>query len=60
MWCQTACATVLGTGIHSTPTHEAAWTQELALHAELFEQLAYHLPQELVETRLQLEKRLAA
>ena len=43
-----------------TSIDKAAWTQELALHAELFQQLAYHLPQELVETRLQLEKRLAA
>ncbi|MFZ2219538.1 MAG: phosphoenolpyruvate carboxykinase (GTP) [Rhodoferax sp.] len=43
-----------------TSIDKAAWTQELALHAELFQQLAYHLPQELVETKLQLEKRLAA
>ena len=43
-----------------TSIDKAAWTQELALHAELFQQLAYHLPKELVETKLQLEKRLAA
>jgi phosphoenolpyruvate carboxykinase (GTP) len=43
-----------------TRIDKAAWTQELALHAELFQQLAYHLPKELVETKTQLEKRLAA
>jgi phosphoenolpyruvate carboxykinase (GTP) len=38
----------------------AAWKQELTLHAELFKQLAYHLPRELPATMLQIEKRLAA
>jgi phosphoenolpyruvate carboxykinase (GTP) len=37
----------------------AAWTQELALHQELFEQLAYHLPPQLVATRASIEERLA-
>jgi phosphoenolpyruvate carboxykinase (GTP) len=30
------------------------------LHDELFTQLAYHLPKEMVETKAALEKRLAA
>jgi phosphoenolpyruvate carboxykinase (GTP) len=30
------------------------------LHAELFQQLAYHLPKELVDAKSQLEKRLEA
>ncbi|WP_424192990.1 phosphoenolpyruvate carboxykinase (GTP) [Ampullimonas aquatilis] len=38
----------------------AAWQREVGLHAELFEKLAYHLPVELAETKLALEKRLAA
>ena len=38
----------------------AAWKQELALHAELFEQLAYHLPPELPATKARIEARLAA
>jgi phosphoenolpyruvate carboxykinase (GTP) len=37
----------------------AAWNAELALHAEQFEQLAYHLPQELVATRERIEARFA-
>ena len=37
----------------------AAWKAELALHAEQFEQLAYHLPQELVATRERIEARFA-
>ena len=36
------------------------WAQEMTLHNELFAQLAYHLPKELVATKAQLEKRLAA
>lgn len=36
-----------------------AWKTELGLHAELFQQLAYHLPAELVQTRAKIEKRLA-
>jgi phosphoenolpyruvate carboxykinase (GTP) len=45
-----------------TVTHidKAAWQQELKLHAELFEQLAYHLPAELTTTKAQIEQRLAA
>ncbi|MFD0668258.1 phosphoenolpyruvate carboxykinase (GTP) [Ramlibacter sp. MAHUQ-53] len=45
-----------------TVTHldKGDWTKELQLHAELFEQLAYHLPQELVDTKAKIEARLAA
>ena len=43
-----------------TSIDKAAWTQELVLHDELFQQLAYHLPKELVETKALIEKRLAA
>lgn len=47
---------------YRTVTHidHAAWAKELELHAELFTQLAYHLPRELEETKAQIEKRLAA
>jgi len=47
---------------YKTVTHidKAAWTQELALHSELFTQLAHHLPKELEETKTKIEKRLAA
>ncbi len=37
---------------------KAAWQQELVLHAELFQQLAYHLPAELPATKAQIEARL--
>ena len=37
-----------------------AWKTELGLHAELFQQLAYHLPQEMHATKAAIEKRLAA
>jgi phosphoenolpyruvate carboxykinase (GTP) len=43
-----------------TSIDRAAWTEELKLHAEHFQQLAYHLPKELEVTRAQIEKRLAA
>jgi phosphoenolpyruvate carboxykinase (GTP) len=39
---------------------KAAWVQELKLHAELFEQLAYHLPPELPATQRAIAKRLDA
>jgi phosphoenolpyruvate carboxykinase (GTP) len=37
-----------------------AWKAELALHAELFAQLAYHLPAELAQTKARIEARLGA
>ena len=43
-----------------TRIDKADWAQEMTLHNELFAQLAYHLPKELVATKAQLEKRLAA
>ncbi len=45
-----------------TVTHldKGDWVKELQLHAELFEQLAYHLPKELTETKAKIEARLAA
>ncbi|MCE3605801.1 phosphoenolpyruvate carboxykinase (GTP) [Massilia sp. P8910] len=43
-----------------TSIDKDAFNDELKLHNELFEKLAYHLPQELVETKAALEKRLAA
>ena len=47
---------------YRTVTHidKAAWAQELALHGELFQQLAWHLPRELQDTKAQIEQRLAA
>jgi len=38
----------------------ASWTQELKLHEELFQQLAYHLPVEMPATKAKIEQRLAA
>jgi len=43
-----------------TSIDQAAWNEELKLHTELFEKLAYHLPHELVATKAELEKRLAS
>ncbi len=43
-----------------TSIDKAAWQKELQLHAELFQQLAYHLPEELGATKAQIEQRLAA
>ena len=37
----------------------AAWKEELALHQELFDKLAYHLPAELSATKQKLEAALA-
>jgi phosphoenolpyruvate carboxykinase (GTP) len=42
-----------------TSIDKAAWQAEMKLHDELFEQLSYHLPKELVETKNALEARLA-
>ena len=42
-----------------TSIDKAAWRDELKLHTELFEKLAYHLPQELADHKAALEKRLA-
>ena len=43
-----------------TSLDKAAWAQEFGLHTELFTQLAYHLPKELVETKAKLQQRLTA
>ncbi|MGK5032254.1 phosphoenolpyruvate carboxykinase (GTP) [Janthinobacterium sp. DSP2-3-3] len=43
-----------------TSIDKAAWLEELKLHTELFEKLAYHLPQELADNKAALEKRLSA
>ena len=43
-----------------TTIDKAAWQKELELHAELFEQLAHHLPRELQYTKARIEQRLAA
>ncbi|PHV46932.1 phosphoenolpyruvate carboxykinase (GTP) [Janthinobacterium sp. BJB301] len=42
-----------------TSIDKAAWVEELKLHTELFEKLAYHLPQELADNKAALEKRLS-
>jgi phosphoenolpyruvate carboxykinase (GTP) len=42
-----------------TSIDTAAWKTELGLHAELFQQLAYHLPAELTETKARIEARLS-
>ena len=55
------------TGLAFTPaqyqqvTHidKSDWQTELKLHAELFNTLSYHLPEELIATKARLEKRLA-
>lgn len=43
-----------------TSIEPGAWKTEIGLHAELFQQLAYHLPAEMTAARAALEKRLAA
>jgi len=43
-----------------TGIDKAEWAQELALHDELFKQLAHHLPQALPETKARIQQRLAA
>ncbi len=43
-----------------TSIDKDAWLEELKLHEELFDKLAHHLPQELVDTKAALEKRLAS
>jgi phosphoenolpyruvate carboxykinase (GTP) len=42
-----------------TSIDKDAWREELKLHSELFDKLAYRLPQALVETKAKLEKNLA-
>jgi len=42
-----------------TSIDKSAWVEELKLHTELFEKLAYHLPQELADNKAALEQRLA-
>jgi phosphoenolpyruvate carboxykinase (GTP) len=43
-----------------THMDSADWAKELELHAELFKMLEHRLPQALVQTKAQLEERLAA
>jgi phosphoenolpyruvate carboxykinase (GTP) len=43
-----------------TSIDKAAWVDELKLHDSHFEKLSYHLPQELVDTKNALEKRVAS
>ena len=56
------------TGLDFTPAQfasvtsldKAAWKDEFVLHSELFTQLAYHLPAQLVDTKARLEALLTA
>jgi phosphoenolpyruvate carboxykinase (GTP) len=41
-----------------TSIDPSAWKAELNLHAELFRQLAYHLPTEMIATKAKIEQRL--
>jgi phosphoenolpyruvate carboxykinase (GTP) len=41
-----------------TSIDKASWVKEFKLHAAHFEQLSYHLPRELMETKAVLERRL--
>jgi phosphoenolpyruvate carboxykinase (GTP) len=43
-----------------TSIDKAAWAEEFKLHDEHFAKLSYHLPKALLDTRADLEKRLAA
>ncbi len=43
-----------------TSIDAGAWKEEFKLHAELFDKLAYHLPEELKQVKAGLEARLAA
>ncbi len=43
-----------------TSIDKAAWVEELKLHEAHFEQLSYHLPQALIDTKAVLEQRLNA
>ncbi|MNV99832.1 phosphoenolpyruvate carboxykinase [compost metagenome] len=43
-----------------TSIDKAAWTEEFKLHDAHFDQLAHHLPKELLDTKAKLEKRLNA
>jgi phosphoenolpyruvate carboxykinase (GTP) len=43
-----------------TSIDKAAWVDELKLHDSHFEKLSYHLPQQLVDTKNELEKRVAS
>jgi phosphoenolpyruvate carboxykinase (GTP) len=42
-----------------TSIDQAAWRDELKLHTELFDKLAYGLPKDLTETKARIEQRLA-
>jgi phosphoenolpyruvate carboxykinase (GTP) len=42
-----------------TSVDKHAWIEELKLHSELFDKLAYHLPQELTDAKAALESKLS-
>jgi phosphoenolpyruvate carboxykinase (GTP) len=43
-----------------TSVDQNAWIEELKLHSDLFDKLAYHLPAELTDTKAALESKLAS
>jgi phosphoenolpyruvate carboxykinase (GTP) len=43
-----------------TSVDKNAWIEELKLHSELFDKLAYHLPKELTDAKTALESKLAS